>query len=205
VGGITTVRCGRHNDCRSTDTAYRQSRYITLRIVSYHIINIVYRNTSYIIHHIVSYHQITSYRISYHIVSCIISYHIIYHIISYHIISYRIRSIIYIVSYHITRDQSRKDKPTLRLPVEMLEHWQGMEINTWRLRRRPQLGAAWVTKRQAMHVERNTELLQWKSNNYYIFWVCVCSLRFRTALSVPSSYLPAYEDGTHTVFRNVGI
>ena len=28
---------------------------------------------------------------------------------------------------------------------------------------------------------------------------------FRNTLSVPSSYLPAYEDGTERVFRNVGI
>jgi len=28
---------------------------------------------------------------------------------------------------------------------------------------------------------------------------------FRNTLSVPSSYLPTYEDGTDRVFRNVGI
>jgi hypothetical protein len=28
--------------------------------------------------------------------------------------------------------------------------------------------------------------------------------KFRNTLSVPSSYLPAYEDGTDRVFRNVG-
>ena len=32
-----------------------------------------------------------------------------------------------------------------------------------------------------------------------------CMPMFRNTLSVPSSYLPAYEDGTERAFRNVGI
>jgi len=42
----------------------------------------------------------------------------------------------------------------------------------------------YVVTRQAMYIQPNNEarqcniFLQWKSSKYYLFWVCICSLRY---------------------------